>query len=166
MKIVVTGDTHMPKKAKQLPPRLIQECKTADLIIHTGDWSSMDVYRELSDCGYVRGVYGNIDDEDIREYLPEQDLMILNGFSIGLVHGHGQKKTTEKRAMETFDDEQPDIILFGHSHIPMTRYFKKQLLLNPGSPTDKRALPYYSFAILTLSKEIHTEMIYFSHYNG
>ncbi|WP_369797420.1 metallophosphoesterase [Paucisalibacillus sp. EB02] len=76
------------------------------------------------------------------ERFPEKDVFEVNGYEIGIFHGHGEKKTTEKRAQETFQDESFDIIVFGHSHIPLVRYVKKTLLFNPGSPMDKRALPY------------------------
>ncbi|GGJ88531.1 phosphoesterase [Lentibacillus kapialis] len=160
MKIVVTADTHLNKTGK-MPSRLIYELQSADLIIHAGDWKTDCVYNELAQFGEVAGVYGNLDSNDIREQMPEKQILTIQGFTIGVVHGHGDKKTTEKRAIEAFADEQPDVIIFGHSHIPIIRYFKKQLLLNPGSPTDKRALPYYSFAILEMTGEIHAELIFF-----
>lgn len=161
MKIIVTADTHMPKKGKQLPDRLIQELEAADFIIHAGDWSSMDVYRELSEYAPVKGVYGNVDDEHIRGYFPPRELLEVSGYKIGITHGHGEKKTTEQRARDTFSDDRVDVIIFGHSHIPMVRYYKKTLLLNPGSPTDKRWLPHYSFAILEVGEEMRAEMVFF-----
>lgn len=161
MKIIVTSDTHLPKKEKELPNRLIQELASAELIIHAGDWSSMEVYNMLRQYAPVKGVYGNIDNEDIMEKLPAKELLTIHGFQIGIVHGHGEKKTTERRAFEAFADETVDVIIFGHSHIPMLRYFKKVLLLNPGSPTDKRTQPYHSFAILDIDEEIHAEFTFF-----
>ncbi|SFE02345.1 hypothetical protein SAMN05216238_107102 [Lentibacillus persicus] len=160
MRMVVTGDTHL-KKAEKLPARLTEACSAADRIIHTGDWQSVDVLDELSQYGEVTGVYGNVDDEAIRGRLPGTQLLDIGKFRIGVVHGHGAKKTTEKRAIEAFTEDHPDVIIFGHSHIPMIRYFKKQLLVNPGSPTAKRALPYYSFAILNLTEVIHAELKFF-----
>lgn len=151
----------MPKKGKQLPNRLTQELESAELIIHAGDWSSIEVFDMLRQYAPVKGVYGNIDNEDIMEKFPSKELLSLNGFRIGIVHGHGEKKTTERRAFEAFADETLDAIIFGHSHIPLLRYFKKVLLLNPGSPTDKRTQPYYSFMILEIEEEIHAEFVFF-----
>lgn len=161
MKIVVIADTHMPKKGKQLPSRLIQELDTTDLIIHAGDWSSMSVYHELYEFAPVTGVYGNVDHEDVKEHFPLSELLEISGHKIGITHGHGEKKTTEKRALEMFADNEVDVIIFGHSHIPMQRYSKRTLLLNPGSPTDKRWLPYYSFAILEIGEDLRAEMVFF-----
>ncbi|MEN1967187.1 metallophosphoesterase family protein [Lentibacillus sp. N15] len=165
MKIVVTSDTHMPSKGNQLPNRLVRELVTTDLIIHAGDWSSLEVYDMLVAYAPVKGVYGNVDGENIRERFPVKELVTIGGYRIGVVHGHGEKKTTEKRALEAFSDDEVDVLIFGHSHIPMLRYFKKVLLLNPGSPTDKRVLPHYSFAVLEVDEEIRAELIFFSNKN-
>ena len=161
MKIVVTGDTHIPGRGKTLPVRLIKECKTADLILHTGDWKSIEVVQMLSELAEVRGVSGNVDGEVIRGQFPSQQVMQVGHVKIGLVHGHGEKQTTEKRAIAAFEGVPLDIIIFGHSHIPMLRYMNKTLLLNPGSPTDKRKLPHYSFAILHIGEEIRAELVFF-----
>ncbi|MBY7142673.1 metallophosphoesterase family protein [Virgibacillus sp. NKC19-3] len=165
MNIVVTADTHMPDKGKQLPSRLIKELKKTDLIIHAGDWNSMEVYHMLRTYGEVKGVYGNVDREDIKDRFPAQEILEVHGHKIGIVHGHGDKKTTEKRVLEAFEGEEVDIIIFGHSHIPLLRYFKKKLLLNPGSPMDKRTHPYYSFVILTVGEEIRAEHVFFKDKN-
>ena len=161
MKIIITGDTHIPGRGKGLPSRLITECKTADLILHTGDWKSVKVVQMLSKYAEVKGVSGNVDGEDIKEHFPLQQVIQIGHVKIGLVHGHGEKKTTEKRAIEAFEGVPLDVIIFGHSHIPILRYMNKTLLLNPGSPTDKRKLPYYSFAILHIEEEIRAELIFF-----
>lgn len=153
MKVVVTSDTHFPGRGKQLPVPLLQECQSADLIIHAGDWVSIDVYRRLAECAEVIGVHGNMDDERIRDQFREKELVRIKGFDIGVVHGHGENKTTEKRALEAFEGNDPDIIIFGHSHIPMIRYFNKVMLMNPGSPADKRRLPYFSYGILHIEEK-------------
>ncbi|WP_100011506.1 metallophosphoesterase family protein [Lentibacillus sediminis] len=161
MKVTVIADTHMPKMAKELPARLVQELNTTDLIIHAGDWNSIDVLQCLAAYAPVKGVYGNVDSEEIIEQFPEREILHISGHKIGVVHGHGTGKTTEKRALDAFSEDVVEMIIFGHSHIPMVKYVKKILLLNPGSPTDKRKLPYYSFAVLNIDKEIQAELIFY-----
>lgn len=109
----------------------------------------------------MKGVYGNVDGEDMRALVPARQLIDIGGLQIGLVHGHGDKKTTEQRAVEAFAKEQVDAIVFGHSHIPVIKYFKGVLLMNPGSPTDKRKLPFYSFITLEIGNEIRPELVLF-----
>ena len=162
MKIVITSDTHLPKKGRGLPSPLLADCTTADLIIHAGDWSTMEVYQQLSSYAPVKGVYGNIDSDEIIERFPARELLEIEGMRIGIVHGDGDKKSTERRALDAFETPLPDVIIFGHSHIPYLRYFKKTLLINPGSPTDKRVLPFFSYGILTvLDGGMKTEIVYF-----
>ncbi len=158
---MITGDTHLPARGSKLPDRLLKECNNASLIIHTGDWRSPEVLKTLSTFAEVKGVYGNVDGEDIRELLPDRQLFELGGFRFGLVHGHGEKKTTEQRAIEAFADERLDVIIFGHSHIPVIKYFKGRLLINPGSPMDKRKLPFFSFIVLEIGEDIRPELILF-----
>ncbi|MGR9048039.1 metallophosphoesterase family protein [Halobacillus faecis] len=162
MKIIVLSDTHMPKKAKKLPKRFLEELVNVDAIIHAGDWQTFELYETLKDYAPVHGVYGNVDGEEIQSEFPAKQMLEWEGYRIGIVHGHGEKKTTEKRALEAFEDDGVDVLIFGHSHIPMLRYFKKTLLFNPGSLTDKRRLPMYSFGKLSLTKAgIHAEHIFF-----
>ncbi|MCM3757893.1 metallophosphoesterase [Sporosarcina aquimarina] len=161
MKIIITGDTHIPGRGSKLPKRLLNACSDADFIIHTGDWCSPEVFETLSSLAEVKGVYGNVDGEDMRALVPARQLIDIGGLRIGLVHGHGDKKTTEQRAIEAFAEEQVDVIVFGHSHIPVIKYFKGVLLMNPGSPTDKRKLPFYSFITLEIGNEIRPELILF-----
>ena len=161
MKIIITGDTHIRSCNKQLPSRLLTECSTSDLIVHTGDFLTpldLETLRKYAD---VKAVYGNVDDEDIRALIPERQVCEMNGLKTGLVHGDGKGKTTEQRAVEAFQEDAVDVIIFGHSHIPVIKYFKGILLLNPGSPTDKRKLPFYSFIRLEIEEEIKTELILF-----
>ncbi|TMW73409.1 metallophosphoesterase family protein [Alteribacter natronophilus] len=151
MRILVMGDTHMPKKGETLPHILTEQMKRTDHIIHTGDWQEKWLYDEVCSYAPVTSVYGNADGDEMKAFLKRTETFSLGGVKIGIVHGDGEKKTTEKRALDTFD-ETYDCIVFGHSHIPYLRYHGKKLLFNPGSPTDKRKLPYFSFGFLTVIK--------------
>jgi uncharacterized protein len=161
VKIVVLSDTHLPKRKKGLPTRLLEQLKDTELIIHAGDWTTIDVYKELQSYARVEGVYGNVDGKEIIELLPFKKIIEVCGFRIGITHGHGKGKTTEKRAIEVFKGEKVDCIIFGHSHIPVNRFEGEILIFNPGSPTDKRRQKQYSFGVITISDKIAAELIYF-----
>jgi uncharacterized protein len=165
LKIVVISDTHIPKRGQELPPSLIQELKDADLIIHGGDWNTIDVYHRLKQYGKVEGVHGNTDTEEICSLFPERQILHIDGCKIGITHGHGKGKTTEKRVLDAFE-ERPDIIIFGHSHIPFLRFTQGVLLFNPGSATDKRKMPYYSFGIIEIEKEIKAQHVFYNDKNN
>ncbi|MBO9129127.1 metallophosphoesterase [Bacillus sp. 165] len=161
MKIVVISDTHIPKKAKRLPEKLLVDLAAADLIIHAGDWQTIEVYEEIKQYGQIAGVYGNVDGKEIMQMFPDKILLECNGYTIGVVHGHGKTLTTEQRALAAFEEENVDCIIFGHSHIPVKKYINNILLFNPGSPTDKRRQPCYSYGILTAGTKLHAEHVFF-----
>lgn len=161
MKIVVVSDTHMPRMAKKLPSRLVEDLQDADFIIHAGDWQTMDLYYELSAYADVAGVTGNVDGWDMVERFKEKEMIELKGFKIGVTHGHGTKLTTEKRALAAFEEENVDCIIFGHSHIPVKKYENGILLFNPGSPTDKRRQDRYSHGIIRIDGGLSAEHVYY-----
>jgi uncharacterized protein len=162
MKIVVLSDTHLPKRKKGLPTRLLEELKDAEFIIHAGDWQTINVYHELQSYARVEGVFGNVDDEEIIGLLSSKKIVEAGGFRFGITHGHGKGKTTEKRAISAFEGEKVDCIIFGHSHIPVKRYEGEMLIFNPGSPTDKRRQKQYSFGVFDISDKIVAEHIFFN----
>ncbi|MBT2710898.1 metallophosphoesterase [Pseudomonas sp. ISL-84] len=155
------SDTHMPKKAKKLPSVLMRELNGCDLIIHAGDWQTIDVYHEFKTFAPVEGVYGNTDSEEICGLFRESLLLEIKGYKIGVVHGHGQGKTTEKRSIAAFGNERVDCIIFGHSHIPVNKDESGLTLFNPGSPTDKRRQPQYSFGIMEIEDKMHLRHIFY-----
>lgn len=161
MKIVIISDTHMPKKAKTLPHQVVTELQQCDLIIHAGDWQTVEVFHELSQYGEVKGVTGNVDSDELQALLPEKILIEVEGYRMGVVHGHGKRWTTERRAVEAFADTPVDCIIFGHSHIPVLKEVNGTLLFNPGSCTDKRRQPQLSFGIITVNNGLHAEHVFF-----
>ena len=163
--IGVLSDTHIHARGKQLPDPLLARFREADFILHAGDWISMDVYEKLSQLAPVDGVAGNVDGEEILKRFGKKKLLQFEGVRIGVVHGHeGTGRTTPERAISVFREERPELIIFGHSHIPYLAKMENALLFNPGSPTDKRRQPRYSFGIVTISgSQISAEHIYFDH---
>lgn len=160
-KIIILSDTHIPTRAKHLPKILLNACEGADYILHAGDWQNLDVFFELSAYAETIGVAGNVDPWEIVDRFGKKKIMTVENLKIGIVHGDGIKKTTEQRALETFADDDVDLILFGHSHIPLVKKINGVTLFNPGSPTDKRRQSQYSFGILEIDGEWKLQHIYF-----
>ena len=160
MRIALISDTHLPKRAKKLPEFLMNGLRGAELIIHAGDWTTYEVYDALQSIAPVVGVRGNVDLPELP--FEEKITIVVKGYRIGVVHGHvGKKKTTPDRAYEAFQGQELDMIVFGHSHIPYKQYHGETLLFNPGSPTDKRFQPQFSFGIVTLGETLDAEHFYF-----
>ncbi|NHM29370.1 metallophosphoesterase family protein [Neobacillus terrae] len=161
MKIVVVSDTHIPRRAKKLPTALLKDLVVADLMLHAGDWQTVEVYEELSKYGKVEGVYGNVDGVDIKGIFSEKKIIEAGKFHIGIIHGHGKGQTTEKRALRAFKDDHVDLIIFGHSHIPLKKRAGEILLFNPGSATDKRRQEQYSYGVITVGETLHVEHVFY-----
>ncbi|WP_372633485.1 metallophosphoesterase [Cohnella sp.] len=153
MRIVVVSDTHMPRMAKKLPDRLLKELEKADAIVHAGDWTKLSVYEQLAAFGPVYGVAGNNDGAELQAQFGLRKLLKFEECRIGVVHGHGAAKrsSTEAHAIEAFKGTKLDALVYGHSHIPVRKTVAGLLVFNPGSPTDKRRQPKYSFGIFDIS---------------
>ena len=67
-----------------------------------------------------------------------------------MTHGDGVGGTTLARALAAFAPGEVDVILFGHSHAPYCARHGDVWVMNPGSPTDKRTNPRYSWGVLDL----------------
>lgn len=161
MRISIISDTHLSAKAVKLPDALIQGLHGVDLILHAGDWVSPHIVGLVEEIAPVESVAGNNDGAELILRFGRQKLLEIGGCRIGLVHGDGYRKTTEERARETFMSDRPDIVVFGHSHIPYQQQIDGILMFNPGSPTDKRRQPRYSYGIIELKEEIRAWHVYY-----
>ncbi|MCM3612050.1 metallophosphoesterase [Planococcus sp. MERTA32b] len=160
-KVLILSDTHIPARAKKLPRILLDACEEADLILHAGDWQTLDVFFELSAYTETIGVAGNVDPWEIVDRFGKKKIVTVENLKIGIVHGDGISKTTEQRAVEAFAEDEVDLIIFGHSHIPIMKEINGVVLFNPGSPTDKRRQPQYSFGILETGEEWKLRHVFF-----
>jgi len=154
MRIGVISDTHLSVRAEKLPDALIKGLAGVELILHAGDWVSPHVVGLVERIAPVEAVAGNNDGAELIARFGRSKLLNVGGVRIGLVHGDGVRKTTEERARETFLTDQPDIVVFGHSHVPFMQQIAGMLMLNPGSPTDKRWQPRYSYGLIELGADI------------
>lgn len=163
IKIGIMSDTHISKDTFKIEQLLNKYFKDVDLIIHAGDYKSIKVIELIKNQKKFVGVWGNNDGNNIRQELKEKEILNLNGYKIGIYHGHGAGKTTMDKAYEMFIEDKVDIIIFGHSHMPIIKTINKTLMLNPGTPTSKKKERWYSIIILQLEKGfINAEIKFFN----
>ena len=145
MRVLIISDTHLPRRARDLPTQVWEEVDHADVVIHAGDWCDLDSLLCLQErSARLIGVYGNNDGPELREHLPEVAREELGGVRFAVVHETGPAKGRESRCVKRFPDV--DVLVFGHSHIPWdTRADTGLRLLNPGSPTDRRRQPHHTY---------------------
>lgn len=151
MRLLLLADTHLPTRARDLPPRVWAEVEAADLVVHAGDWVCVDLLDELEQRSRrLLACWGNNDGAVLRSRLPEVARATLEGVRVAVVHETGAAAGRERRA----DRDHPDVdlLVFGHSHIPWDAVTPNGMrLLNPGSPTDRRRQPVCTFLTLELA---------------
>ncbi|SPF56760.1 putative enzyme [Candidatus Desulfosporosinus infrequens] len=159
MRIAVLSDTHL-RVGKSLPHFVWEHLTQIDMILHAGDLTHMGLLDELASIAPVRAVRGNCDGWDVP--LPDRDIIECEAWRIGLVHGNVGKGNTPERAFAQFKDLSVDLVVFGHSHTPFMEWRDGILLFNPGSPTDKRREPQYSFGLLDIQPgQVKAKHLYF-----
>lgn len=140
IRAVVLSDTHVPRRARDLPAELWAAIDAADVVIHAGDWLTASLVHTIASRARLVGVYGNNDGPDVRALLPEVARVTLGGVRVAVVHETGPVTGRERRMAAAYGDA--DLLVFGHSHIPWDTTTASGLrLLNPGSPTDRRRQP-------------------------
>lgn len=145
MRLIVLSDTHIPDFARKLPEALIPALRSADLILHAGDVTSPEVLDELAAYAPIHAAFGNRDGPEVLAWgaLPVVELD-LDGTRVAMLHDSGPREGRERRMRTRFP--QADLVVFGHSHVPIHVHHDGMRLLNPGSPTWKRRqrLPTYA----------------------
>jgi uncharacterized protein len=107
-RVVLTGDTHLPRFGRSLPARLEKSLRTADRILHVGDHTDASVLDLLEAFGPVDAVAGNNDPPGLHERLGLVRTVEVEDVRIGLTHGHaGPGRTTPERAFRTFAGADP-----------------------------------------------------------
>ncbi|MCU0651226.1 MAG: metallophosphoesterase [Candidatus Omnitrophica bacterium] len=160
IKIGVLSDSHIPDRAKELPAKLLEEFRNADMVIHAGDMVDPSVHKALLEvCKDVRAVSGNMDPSQIKDVFPVRQIIKAGKFTIGLVHGWGPPNRLLDVVKEEFKSEKPDIVIFGHSHQALNHKDGRTIYFNPGSPTDNVFAPYKSFGIIELDDTIKARII-------
>ena len=152
MLIAVISDTHMPRGARRLPDACVERIAAADLLLHAGDFSTVEVLRELEAIGPpVAGVHGNVDSADIRRMLPEERVVEADGARIALLHDAGPRPGRLERMQRRFGD-RADVLVFGHSHLPLHEQAPDGFqMLNPGSPTERRRAPGHTMGVIQVA---------------
>ena len=153
---VVIADTHVPRRAKALPEGLLPHLERADLILHAGDLIAPILLDGLAASAPVRAVRGNLDPPGAK--LPERLQFEFGGVRIAMIHDSGPKKGRRNRMRWRFPGAR--VVVFGHSHIPWLEDEEGFLMLNPGSPTDRRRQPEHTFALLWAENaEVRAEVL-------
>ena len=150
LRVGLISDTHAPRFWKGMPERVAAELADVDLILHAGDVCEPGVLDELSRLAPLHVVAGNNDGDDVVAWgAPETLELELAGVRVAMIHDSGAKQGRLRRMRRRFPDA--DVVVFGHSHIPLVEQDDDLLIVNPGSPTDKRRQPHGTVGHLELA---------------
>ncbi len=159
VRLLLIADTHVPKRARDLPAHVWDEVATADVVVHAGDWVTPDLVDALeSRAARLVACWGNNDGPELRRRLPERADVLLAGLRFTVVHETGAATGRETRMSRLYPDT--DVLVFGHSHIPWDTTTETGLrLLNPGSPTDRRRQPFCSYMTTSIEHQALTDVV-------
>jgi uncharacterized protein len=150
MRVTVLSDTHAPRRWKSCPPAVAGWLAQADLILHAGDVCTANVLRELEDYAPVHAVLGNNDGPDVAEWGAPVTLQIeLAGLRVAMIHDSGPAAGRLRRMRGAFP--AAELVVFGHSHIPLDDSSGGLRIFNPGSPTDRRRQPHGTLGVLDIA---------------
>jgi putative phosphoesterase len=158
--IAILADTHLPRGRRMLPESCLARLRACDLILHAGDISTVGVLDELSTLGpTVLAVHGNVDELALRERLPAELEVELDGVSLAMTHDAGPAKGRVARLRRRFP--RADAVVFGHSHVPLHEVDDDGFqIFNPGSPTDRRRQPRHTMGLArVLERKIAFELV-------
>lgn len=129
-KIGILSDTH-----GYFHPRIPKIFEDCDEIWHAGDIGSLEVYDQLTNIKTLRAVYGNIDNQEIRNILPALQDFNIEKQKVLMIHIGGYPGRYPGHISQMLKNEKPGLFITGHSHILKVMYDKKHNLLyiNPGA---------------------------------
>ncbi|MDT5129318.1 MAG: uncharacterized protein QOI28_3453 [Mycobacterium sp.] len=158
MRLLLIADTHVPRRARDMPAVVWDEVARADVVLHAGDWVEPSLLDELEErAERLVGCWGNNDGDELRRRLPERADVILGGVRFTVVHETGASGGRDARMARVYLDT--DVLVFGHSHIPWDTTAETGLrLLNPGSPTDRRRQPFCTYMTATVSDAVLSDV--------
>jgi putative phosphoesterase len=147
--VVAIADTHAPRRWRSCPPAVAERLHQADLIMHAGDVCTAEVLDELAGYAPVRVVRGNNDGAEVAAWgAPETLELELDGLPVAMIHDSGPSTGRTARMRRRFP--AAELVIFGHSHIPLDQTADGVRIFNPGSPTDRRRQPHGTLGLLTI----------------
>ncbi len=138
----------MPKGGRAIPEACLARLRSADAILHAGDFVATEVLDLLESLGPpVHAVHGNVDEPALRVRLPAVRLVEADGARIVMTHDGGPADGRLARLRARFPGV--DAVVFGHSHLPLHEEDGGFHIFNPGSPTERRRAPRHTMGLAT-----------------
>ncbi len=129
-KILLLSDTH-----GFLDRKMVSYINEADEVWHAGDWGTMAVSDYIKAIKPLRGVWGNIDGQELRVEHPLHNRFTCEGVDVWITHIGGYPTKYSPAVREEIKQTPPQLFITGHSHILKVMRDKDLGLLhiNPGA---------------------------------
>ncbi|MFN4286413.1 MAG: metallophosphoesterase family protein [Lacibacter sp.] len=131
-KIGLLSDTH-----GFFDPQILEHFRNCDAVWHAGDWGDAAVAEQLKQlpAREIRGVFGNIDGQDIRTLYPEQLVFSCESVTVMIRHIGGYPPRYNPETKKQLLLHRPQLFIAGHSHILKVMYDDRLqcLHMNPGA---------------------------------
>lgn len=131
MKIGLLSDTH-----SFLDPMIFEYFKNCDEIWHAGDIGDPEIIHLIEKVKPLKAVFGNIDNKELQNSLPEDLWFPCEGLRIWMTHIGGAPPNYNPRVKKILKEKVPNIFICGHSHILRVKKdpaYKDMLYINPGA---------------------------------
>jgi putative phosphoesterase len=162
-RLALISDTHIfPSGSRSIPEPVLDLFDRAgvDRVIHAGDVACQTVLDQLATIAPVIAVRGNNDHGEFGRRLPHMIEMHAGEQLVRLIHGDGGKSA---RAVASEVAPGADCVIYGHSHIPKVERVGAAILVNPGSPNDRRWHPHFGVGFLEIAPgRIRPELVLFT----
>jgi uncharacterized protein len=129
-RIGLISDTH-----SFLDDSVFKHFENCNEIWHAGDFGNIEIVNALKSFKPLRGVYGNIDGQDIRSIYPEQIIFTVEEVKVFIKHIGGYPKRYAPGVKNTIANEHAKLFISGHSHILKVMFDNELncLHMNPGA---------------------------------
>jgi uncharacterized protein len=146
--VAVIADTHLPRGERTLSGACLDVLAAADLILHAGDITRVEVLDALQELAPVEAVHGNVDEPALQALLPAELAVEVGDVRIGMVHDAGPADGRLARLVARFPGCHA--VVYGHTHMPELVRHAGVWILNPGSPIERRRAPHRSLIVLEI----------------
>ena len=128
--IGLISDTH-----HYLDEAVFRHFEHCDEIWHGGDFGTIEIAEKLRAFKPLRGVYGNIDGQDVRVEYPEILRFKVEEVNVLMTHIGGYPGHYAPTIRPEIMSNSPQLFVCGHSHILRVMYDEKIkcLTMNPGA---------------------------------
>ena len=150
-RILLLSDTHL-RTGASLPTSVLELADVADHVIHAGDLVELDVLDTLEALAPVTAVHGNVCSGAVAARLPERATVTVAGVHVGVVHDPGAAQGRSERLRQWFPS--CGVVVYGHTHAPVVdRSIPGLVIVNPGSPTQRRRAPAHTVAWMEIDAD-------------